>query len=46
MAKEVQEAHKIAVKDYQFTENMTVDELVSQMEAGVGFHRRQIGYRR
>ncbi len=31
------EAHKIAVKDYQFTENMTVDELVGQMESAWGF---------
>ncbi len=37
MAKEVQEAHKIAVKDYQFTENMTVDMLVGQMEDAWGF---------
>jgi deoxyhypusine synthase len=37
MAKEVHDAHKIAVKDYQFTENMTVDELVGQMEAAWGF---------
>ena len=37
MAKEEHEAHKVAVKDYQFTENMTVDELVGQMEAAWGF---------
>jgi deoxyhypusine synthase len=29
--------HKVAVKDYQFTENMTVDQLVSQMERAWGF---------
>jgi deoxyhypusine synthase len=29
--------HKIPVKDYQFTENMSVDELVSQMETAWGF---------
>ena len=37
MPKESHEAHKIPVKDYQFTENMTVDELVNQMEAAWGF---------
>ena len=37
MAKEAHEAHKIPVKDYEFTENMTVDELVGQMEAAWGF---------
>jgi deoxyhypusine synthase len=31
------EAHKVAVKDYQFTEKMSVDELVSQMDAAWGF---------
>ncbi len=31
------EAHKIAVKDYRLTENMTVDELVGQMELAWGF---------
>ncbi|MCL2358168.1 MAG: deoxyhypusine synthase [Nitrososphaerota archaeon] len=31
------EAHKVAVKDYQFTENMTVNELVGQMENAWGF---------
>lgn len=31
------ETHKIAVKDYQFTHNMTVNELVSQMESAWGF---------
>lgn len=30
-------AHKVAVKDYQFTENMTVNELVGQMDAAWGF---------
>jgi len=29
--------HKVAVKDYQFTEKMTVDELVSQMDKAWGF---------
>jgi len=29
--------HKIAVKDYQFTEKMSVDELVLQMDAAWGF---------
>ena len=28
--------HKVAVKDYQFTEKMTVDELVSQMDKAWG----------
>jgi deoxyhypusine synthase len=31
------EVHKIAVKDYEFTEKMTVDELVLQMGAAWGF---------
>jgi deoxyhypusine synthase len=31
------EVHKIAVKDYEFTEKMTVDELVLQMDAAWGF---------
>ncbi len=31
------ELHKIAVKDYEFTEKMTVDELVLQMDAAWGF---------
>jgi deoxyhypusine synthase len=31
------QAHKIPVRDYQFTENMTVDELVNQMELAWGF---------
>ena len=31
------EPHKIPVKDYEFTEKMTVDELVSQMDAAWGF---------
>ncbi|MDR0373044.1 MAG: deoxyhypusine synthase [Nitrososphaerota archaeon] len=32
-----QGTHKIAVKDYQFIENMTVDELVGQMREAWGF---------
>ena len=28
---------KIPVKDYEFTEKMTVDELVNQMDAAWGF---------
>jgi deoxyhypusine synthase len=36
MPKERQ-SHKIAIKDYQFKENMTVDELVKQMELSWGF---------
>ena len=31
------EVHKIAVKDYEFAEKMTVDELVLQMDAAWGF---------
>ncbi len=31
------EAHKVPVKDYQFTEKMTVDELVKQMDEAWGF---------
>lgn len=31
------ESYKIAVKDYEFTEKMTVDELVLQMDAAWGF---------
>jgi deoxyhypusine synthase len=31
------EAHKIAVKDYNFTEKMSVDELVCQMDKAWGF---------
>jgi deoxyhypusine synthase len=31
------EAHKIPVKDYQFPNNLTVDELVGQMDAAWGF---------
>ena len=31
------ESHKIAVKDYELTENMSVDELVDQMDAAWGF---------
>ena len=31
------EAHKIPVKDYQFTEKMSVDELVMQMDDAWGF---------
>jgi len=34
---ESHKAHKVAVKDYQFTENMTVNELVGQMEDAWGF---------
>lgn len=37
MAKNSHEGHKIPVKDYEFTENMTVDELVNQMELAWGF---------
>ena len=37
MPKPTHEAHKVAVKDYEFTENMTVNELVKQMEAAWGF---------
>ncbi|MDR1993748.1 MAG: deoxyhypusine synthase [Nitrososphaerota archaeon] len=32
-----QRAHKIAVRDYQFTENLTVEELVRQMGEAWGF---------
>jgi len=31
------EAHKVPVKDYDFTENLSVDELVLQMDAAWGF---------
>ena len=31
------DVHKIAVKDYEFNEKMTVDELVLQMDAAWGF---------
>jgi len=31
------EAHKIPAKDYQFTDKMSVDELVNQMDAAWGF---------
>ena len=37
MPKEPNHSHKIPVKDYEFTENMTVDELVKQMELAWGF---------
>ena len=37
MPKGSREAHRVAVKDYQFTDNMTVDELVGQMETAWGF---------
>jgi len=37
MPKGTRETHRVAVKDYQFTENMTVDELVGQMETAWGF---------
>ena len=30
-------AHKVPVKDYDFTKEMTVDELVMQMDAAWGF---------
>ncbi len=37
MPKEAHKEHKEAVKDYQFTENMSVDELVNQMDKAWGF---------
>jgi deoxyhypusine synthase len=37
MPKEAPDSHKVPVKDYEFTENMPVDELVKQMEAAWGF---------
>ena len=37
MAKEAHKEHKVAVKDYQFTEKMSVDELVKQMDKAWGF---------
>ena len=37
MPKASRKAHKIPVKDYEFKENMTVNELVAQMQAAWGF---------
>ena len=37
MPKEAHKEHKEAVKDYQFTEQMSVDELVNQMDKAWGF---------
>ena len=37
MPKEAHKEHKEAVKDYQFTEQMSVDELVKQMDKAWGF---------
>jgi len=37
MPKKADEKHKEAVKDYQFTEQMSVNELVSQMDKAWGF---------
>ncbi len=37
MPKEAHRAHKVPVKDYEFTKDLTVDELVLQMDAAWGF---------